>query len=66
MISVSINGERREFADGCTVAAMLSRLSVGGRCAVEVNEHLVTRGEHSRFALREGDRVEIVRAVGGG
>jgi sulfur carrier protein len=66
MIFVSVNGERAEFADGCTVAGMLSRLAIGGRFAVEVNERLVTRGEHARFELHDGDRVEIVRAVGGG
>lgn len=38
----------------------------GQRLAVEVNDEVIPRSEHSSRELREGDKVEIVRAVGGG
>jgi len=31
-----------------------------------VNLEVVPRGRHAEHALREGDRVEIIHAVGGG
>jgi sulfur carrier protein len=34
--------------------------------AVEVNGEIVPRGVHATHALAEGDRVEVVHALGGG
>ena len=36
------------------------------RVAVEVNGAIVPRGAHATHALAEGDRVEVVHALGGG
>ncbi len=36
------------------------------RVAVEVNGEIVPRTLHVNYVLREGDRVEIVHALGGG
>jgi sulfur carrier protein len=33
---------------------------------VEVNREIVPRSVHAQHLLREGDRVEIVHAIGGG
>jgi sulfur carrier protein len=38
----------------------------GRRVAVEVNQAIVPRGAHGRHRLQDGDRVEIVHALGGG
>ena len=66
-MQILLNGAAREAADGTTVAALLAELELGGkRLAVEVNEDVIPRSEHDRHALSEGDRVEIVHAIGGG
>jgi sulfur carrier protein len=39
---------------------------LGKRIAVEVNEDLVSRSAYGDCRLQEGDRVEIVQAIGGG
>ncbi len=44
-MTLTVNGERREVADGLTVAALVSQLGVRGRVAVELN------GEVLRQAL---------------
>jgi sulfur carrier protein len=36
------------------------------RVAVEVNLEIVPRSQHANRSLSAGDRVEIVRAIGGG
>ncbi|RMD71850.1 MAG: sulfur carrier protein ThiS [Gammaproteobacteria bacterium] len=62
-----INGEPQELPEGITVAELIERLGLSGsRLAVEVNGAIVPKGEHERFVLSEGDRIEIVRAIGGG
>ena len=51
----------------CSVAALLDESGYGvRRVAVEVNREIVPRSLHAQHALREGDRVEIVQAIGGG
>ncbi|WP_290907033.1 sulfur carrier protein ThiS [Halomonas sp.] len=46
---------------------MVESLGLAGRrIAVEVNEEIVPRSEHAVTRLVEGDRVEVVHAIGGG
>ena len=62
-----INGEARPFTAPLTVAALVEALGyTGKRIAVERNGDIVPRGCHGDTPLAEGDRIEIVVAVGGG
>ena len=62
-----VNGDPRDLPAGATVATLVEMLSLGGgRIAVEVNEELVPRSTYGERMLDEGDRVEIVHAIGGG
>jgi sulfur carrier protein len=64
---IQLNGESFELPDGETVAALLTRLELAGRrVAVELNLDIVPRSQHVSTALREGDQVEVVHAIGGG
>ena len=64
---VSVNGENQEFAEGVSVAGMLSQLGLTDRrVAVEVNRQIVRRSVHGSCKLKDGDVVEIVSLVGGG
>ncbi len=65
-MQVIVNGEPCRAADGSTVAELLAALGVQGRLAVELNDEVLPRSEHERRRLAEGDRIEIVRAIGGG
>jgi sulfur carrier protein len=62
-----VNGDPRDLPAGATVASLVVMLALGeGRIAVEVNEELVPRSTYAGRVLNEGDRVEIVHAIGGG
>ena len=66
-MKVTVNGEEREIARGATVATLLEALDLpAGRVAVERNREVVPRGRHTQTELQEGDRLELVRFVGGG
>ena len=66
-LAIIVNGERRDFAPGTTAAELLEALGLTGRrVAVEVNEDLLPRSQYPHHRLRDGDRVEIVQAIGGG
>ena len=67
MISVTINGERRQFDAPINCAELIARLDLAGkRVALERNGEIVPRGRHAEERLADGDRLEIVVAVGGG
>jgi sulfur carrier protein len=62
-----VNGERREFPSGATVAELLQNLKLeGAGIAVAVNEQVVRTSNFDAHRLQEGDVVEIIRAVAGG
>lgn len=66
-IHVLLNGEHRHLDPGATIAALLDLENLSQRrVAVEVNGEIVPRGRHADHALAEGDKVEIVHALGGG
>ena len=67
MIALTINGERRSFEASLTVAQLIEHLELAGkRIALERNGEIVPRGRFAEQALLDGDRLEIVVAVGGG
>jgi sulfur carrier protein len=62
-----LNGQAREFATPMTVAILLQVAGFGERrVAVEVNAEVVPRSRHAEHALADGDRIEIIHAIGGG
>ena len=67
MISVSINGEARQFDVSTSIAALLEQMQLGGkRIALERNGEIVPRSQFNQQMLDDGDKLEIVVAVGGG
>ena len=66
-MNILLNGQPRTLTPGTTIASLLEAEGLGGRrVAVEVNGDIVPRGAHAAHALVEGDRVEVVHALGGG
>ncbi|WP_158984594.1 sulfur carrier protein ThiS [Lysobacter panacisoli] len=66
-MDIVLNGEPRAIAANTTVAQLLQAEGLGERrVAVEVNNQIVPRSRHVEHPLVEGDRVEIVHALGGG
>jgi sulfur carrier protein len=65
---VTINGKRRECAEGMPLGAVMRMFSIttAAGIAVAVNERVVSRSAVDAFLLHEGDVVEIIRAVAGG
>ncbi len=66
-MEIQLNGASHALAGPCTIAALLAEAGFGERrVAVEVNGEIVPRSAHATHAIADGDRVEIVHALGGG
>jgi thiamine biosynthesis protein ThiS len=64
---VRVNGGPREVAEGRTLADLLHMLGVAPEgVAVARNRSVVPRSLLATEPIRDGDDIEIVRAVGGG
>lgn len=62
-----INGQDQPQAAGLTVGAYLEQAGFPRTfIAVERNGQIVPKAEYDSVILQDGDRVEIVRFVGGG
>lgn len=67
MFRILLNGQPREVAKGASVGDLLAAEGYAQRkIAVEVNREIVPKSLHAQHLLRDGDRVEIVHAIGGG
>jgi sulfur carrier protein len=67
VIQVTVNGAAQRFEQPLPVSALIEKMSlVGKKIAVERNGEIVPRGLHQQTLVENGDRLEIVVAVGGG
>jgi sulfur carrier protein len=68
MTVVLLNGERREIGEGATVeSVVLAAGAPNGRgVAVALDGEVVPRGEWASTEVRDGQQVEVLRAVQGG
>ena len=67
MLQLKINGETKVLPERSHVMDALGLFPVEGkRYAVELNGEIVPKSQHGATPLKDGDRIEIVIAVGGG
>ncbi|MGQ9572682.1 MAG: sulfur carrier protein ThiS [Dehalococcoidia bacterium] len=67
MISVTVNGEKRELEEPVRLIAFLEALDINPRTvAVAHNGTVLQRQKWPEIVLQDGDVLEIVRMVGGG
>ncbi|WP_424266369.1 sulfur carrier protein ThiS [Castellaniella sp.] len=66
-MTIHLNGHETRLDQVRTVEDLIAHLGYQGkRIAVERNGDIVPRSQHGQTALADGDRLEIVVAVGGG
>ena len=67
MIQLTVNGKPRQVESAITLLQFLEQLGVNPQIvAVERNGEIVKRTRFAETSLVDGDRLEIVRMVGGG
>ena len=66
-IAIELNGEAREMDDGACVQDLIDTLSLTHQAlAIAVNREVVPRAHWRERRFAVGDRVDIVKAIGGG
>ncbi|WP_198244250.1 sulfur carrier protein ThiS [methane-oxidizing endosymbiont of Gigantopelta aegis] len=66
-MKITVNGETKSYVEKVTIANVISELGLQGkRIAVELNKEIVPYDQYDAHLLNDGDRLEIVQAIGGG
>ena len=66
-MEIILNGNLKAIPDNTTATQLVALLELQGkRLAIEINEEIVPRSTFDEIKLSQGDKVEIVRAIGGG
>lgn len=64
---IFVNGKNIETQNGKNIATLVSDLSLEQqRIAVEVNAEIIPKSKYKSFLLKDFDKVEVIKAVGGG
>lgn len=67
MPTIHLNGRTFDVNDHTSIAALLEANGYARRAvAVEINREIVPKSTHAQRVVCDGDRVEIVEAMGGG
>ena len=62
-----VNGDLKQFPLEINIISILESLNISAKhIAIEINESLVFRSDWEKTNLKDGDKVEIVKAIGGG
>ena len=66
-IKIFVNGDLKKFPQETNIVFVLESLNISSKhIAIEINESLVFRSDWEETNLKDGDKVEIVKAIGGG
>ena len=64
---VIVNGEERNIDEGSTLDALVTTLGLNaGPIVVQRNDEIIEKSRLDQVSLTDGDRIELVRFVGGG
>jgi len=67
MIKVIVNDEEKLLPDNPSIETLLKEMNLDGKTmVVVVNDEIIEHTQFGNTTLNEGDRIELVRMVGGG
>ena len=67
MIQIVVNGAQQSLPASLAMSELIAQMALAGKkIAVERNGEIVPKSAHGSTLVRDGDRLEIVVAVGGG
>ena len=66
-MKILVNGEKISLPADSSIEDLIMHLGYQNqRIAIEINESIIPKSNHSSFLLQDLDKVEIINAVGGG
>ena len=64
---IQLNGDPHEIIRGSNLTELLNQLKIKkNKVAIEVNGEIIEKNKYPNLILSKGDKVEIVKFIGGG
>ena len=66
-MNLVVNGENLKIDKHSNAQDLITQLGYQDqRIALEINKVIIPKSKHTKFNLNDGDKIEIIKAVGGG
>jgi len=66
-VVILVNGDKISLPEYSSIEDLITHLGFQNqRIAIEINESIIPKSNHTSFLLKDLDKVEIIKAVGGG
>jgi thiamine biosynthesis protein ThiS len=66
-MNILLNNKPVKLFDGSTVKKLLENKNIKNKYyAVEINRKIIPKSDHETYIIKEGDKIEIITAIGGG
>ena len=66
-MKIIVNGEEIEIPHHSNIEDLIAHLGYQKqRIAIEINESIIPKSNHTTYMLNDKDKVEVINAVGGG
>ena len=66
-MNILLNNNPEEFSERLTIKKLLEKKNIKSKYyAVEINKKIIPKSSYYKHALKEGDKIEIITAIGGG
>ena len=66
-MNILLNNKPVRLFDGSTVKKLLENKNIKNKYyAVEINRKIIPKSDHETYIIKEGDKIEIITAIGGG
>ena len=66
-MNILLNNKSETLFDGSTVQKLLEDKNIKSKYfAVEINRKIIPKSTHNTHIIKDGDKIEIITAIGGG
>ena len=66
-MNILLNNKSEKLLDGTTIQKLLEDKNIKNKFfAVEINRKIIPKSYHCTHIIKDGDRIEIITAIGGG
>ena len=66
-MNILLNNKKEKISEGMTIEKLLSNKEIKNKYfAVEINEQVIPKSTHGTHIIKNGDKIEIITAIGGG
>ena len=66
-MNIFLNNKPEILSDGSTVRKLLENKNIkNAYYAIEINRKIIPKSQHETYVIKDGDKVEIITAIGGG